>query len=122
MCARARSPHPTSVSSLSWQVVGVFAAHDHCSNYCCVSNSTYLCYGQHTTAGGYYCSATGEQFRFDDDLSLHPLEVAEAQDGSGFGMRLIEVTTQPDGRWQVATRIALTNGSIVLQADLGSSA
>ena len=101
------------------QVVGVFAAHDHCSNFCCVSNSTNVCYAQHTTAGGYYCAADGTQYRLEDEAaSPDPLKIVIDRDGMGFGMRLIEVTRQPNGGWQVATRIALTNGSVILEHGL----
>ena len=39
--------------------------------------------------------------------------------GVQIGVRLIELSTQPDGAWQIQTRIALDNGTVVHPAILG---
>ena len=52
---------------------------------------------------------------FEDDQNI---TLATDANELGFGMRLIELVTQPDGAWRVATRIALTNGSVVHRAVL----
>jgi len=79
------------------EVVGVFAGHDHCNDFCCRRGAAALCYGRHSSSSGYTC----------DDYPP--------------GLRLIELTSQPDGSWQLETRIALVNGSIVHRAVLARS-
>ena len=95
-------------------MVGVFAGHVHCNNFCCRSNATNLCFGAHSAAGHYYCPSKDVHIDAQDPDFLSRMEESPI----GFGMRLIEVTTQEDGTWRVDTHIALTNGSIIHPAVL----
>lgn len=123
------------------EVVGVFAGHLHCNNYCCRSNTTTMCFAQHASPGGYHCAAYGEAdsphvmpqttypygapreiFQAHFESNDYPPNITDAvhYDPMGFGSRVIELThDEALGTWQLETRIVLTNGTIVHAAVLG---
>ena len=83
------------------EVVAVCSGHDHCNDFCCASatGSTQLCYGRHSTPGGYTC--------VDYPLGMRIIELV-----------VLEAPTECEvvggcGAWRVETHVALVNGSII---------
>jgi hypothetical protein len=90
------------------EVAGVFFGHEHCNDYCCSVNSTNLCFGKHSSTGGYVCPPGDVQ----SDTTIDNIDVDDPTHGTG--MRLVELISA-DGKWRVETRIALVNGSVIEQ-------
>ena len=78
------------------EVVAVFAGHDHCNDFCCRLDGTQLCYGRHSSPGGYVC------------------------DGYDPGIRLVD-TSVWEGGWRIETRVRLLNGTVSQRGVLASS-
>ena len=69
--AQRRAPCPTTVPSpsnpsplaprLSPVATSLPSGHDHCNDFCCAYNGQHLCFGRHSSYGGYSCSGLAHE-------------------------------------------------------------
>mmetsp|Transcript_20423 Transcript_20423/g.47464 ORF Transcript_20423/g.47464 Transcript_20423/m.47464 type:complete len:339 (+) Transcript_20423:128-1144(+) len=70
-------------------ILATFSGHDHCNDFCCAYNGQHLCFGRHSSYGGYSCSGMAHEH----------------------GVRVIEFTRSDEGEVGLSTWVRMELGN-----------
>ena len=105
------------------EVRGVFVGHNHCNDFCCEFSTKKLCFGRHTSYGGYNCEGYVQGARvIDISVSLS----SSSNTGTGTGTQTQTQTEERDAgdtpiataELDIRTHVRLINGDVVHEGSI----